>query len=326
MAVVDATHVRGITSALARCPRQAAYAALGTEPEPPPVPMAEYFRRGQWFEMMRFAEIRERNGVAEVERHRLVHWQAAGREFTGQIDIYEKPTKTVVEVVSLVAPSQDMLAHKIEQARQYVILDPEAEKGRVDAINPSRLTVDESFPVIVRDKDRAALNDRIRQLEVALRTDGAEMPERCCQHPREAAGRLCSFKDTCFDGWVEPVIYLDGPELRLAAASAWETEQKRQELKRQLKAVDEERADRLAVLAELGVDGKAVLGDVEVTRTHVKGRTTFKYALAVKAGVIDETAVADFVTVGSPSERWSLSRIGDQALLTEEDFGDEPPF
>lgn len=320
-AVLDFTGARGVTSGMARCARQGAYAALATQPDPTPVDMAEFFRRGKWFEMMRLAEIEAVHGKENVQRARRVPWEAGGELFAGEMDGYLPLVRTAVEIVSSVAPSADAIGHKVEQCRTYIVLDPEAERGIVDVINPSSLVADEHIPVTVNARQREEVLAKVEAVGAALESGGADMPDRVCEHPREARGRMCRFAGTCFAEFVEPWVELDDPEVKQAAAAAWQALELRVEHTRALVTADRDYRDQLDRLAELGVQpGKTTIGDIDIARTVVKGKTTFKFALAVKAGAVDRSQVEEFVTVGAPHERWTLKRRGEGDLLEPDDF------
>lgn len=80
-------------------------------------------------------------------------------------------------------------------------------------------------------------------------------------------------------------------------------------------------------LAELELPaGKTHLGALTVRRTPVKGRTSFRYSVAVKAGALDPGQVSEFVSVGQGYDRWEVERDGEGPLVDPEDFGEEAPF
>jgi hypothetical protein len=83
--------------------------------------------------------------------------------------------------------------------------------------------------------------------------------------------------------------------------------ERRAQAKAHYDALDVTWKEAQAMASEIIPPGKSTLGGIEISRTIVEGRTTFKYALAVKAGAVDPAAVSEFVTVGQPHERWTIT-------------------
>lgn len=321
MSVSDLTQVRGITSGMARCARLAAYAALNTDRDPDPFDLSEYYRRGEVFERLRLAEY-DQAYPGRVQRQRSVHWQAAGREFEGRIDGFLEDDGIVIEVVSTVSPSQEMVGHKVAQNIVYQVLEPEARGGLVDVIDPSRLVPVQSIPVHVTDEARDDVHHKIAMVEHALLTEGRDMPERACAKPGEARGRLCPFAATCFAGveaprreWTDPDDAMAFQRVRAA----------KQELDAAKAVAAEKDAAYKTLLDGLELDeGRNVAGNVEINRTRVKARETFQWALAKRAGAITsqvEEVLRPFVKVGEPSHRYTVAVTDAPAAI---DFGDEP--
>ncbi len=306
MTATARTEERGITSSMARCVRQAAYRALGHEPAEPPYAVREYLRRGQVCERLRAAEYDAAYGADRVQRHRRVSWHAGGVDFNGEIDIYLPDERCVVEIVSAVSPSPLTLGHKIEQARQYVVLDPDADKALVDVIDPSRLVPADSLPVTVTAEHEREVRERVGQVDEALRSGGERMPPRVCGKPSDAGKYYCPFAHVCFDGWEAPELSLDGPEALAAAERLHTAKRALAQAKLAADAADVVWRESQAAAAELIPPGKTQVGGYDVTRTQVPGRTTFRYSVAVKAGAIDPAAAADFVRVSEPYERWDV--------------------
>ena len=310
-------------SQLSRCPRQAAYGALGTPEDETPVDMALYFRRGHFMSRLRHLEYAEQYGADQVELEREIPW-ALG---TGHADIYIQPTRTIVEVVSTVSPSALIEALKIDQAKTYVVLDPEAERAVVDVINPSSLAPAHSIPVRVADDDEAEVHEKVAQVVRAVESGGEELPARVCERPSQARSYLCPFASTCFAGWQEPEHDIDSPEARRLAAELLALDRARREAKAVVSELDGRWRDVTGELAEIVPAGKTHLGAVTITRTPVAGRVTFGLSTARKAGYWtpeDEARFEAFLKRGEPHERWSVVRDGEGPLVDTDDYGEVP--
>jgi hypothetical protein len=298
---------RGITSGAARCARQGAYAALGTEQDEPEFSLAEYWRRGQVFERLRLAEW-DAAYPGEVQRHRPIPWTCgANIRFYGEADGYHAPTRRIIEIVSAVTPSTNTLTTKIEQAKMYTVLDREAESAVLDVIDPSRLVPVDSIPIRITADDRREVKHKIRGVGRALKTKGEVLPDRICSRPADGRDHMCAFVSTCFAGWEEPPVNVaDDPRAEYLGHRLLRLERERKAAKAGLAVADEAWRETLAEVSELAPPGKTVVGPALVNRIEVKGRVSFRYQVAVKAGAVDPDTVAEFVTEGEPTQRWDV--------------------
>jgi len=308
---IDHATVRGITSATARCARQGAYKILGAHEDEEPVDVTVYHRRGHFFELLRAREYEETFGADNIERQRLVHWQAAGHTFAGATDIYVKPLKRIVEVVSAVGPTKEVYLRKIEQAAFYGVLDPEAESVHVDLLDPSKLAPAESIPVRITDDTRQEVERKIAAVAIAIESHGEDMPDRVCSHPREARHHLCPYASTCFAGHQEPEHVIDDDDTAVSVHLAFAMAERRKAAKAEYDHLDAAYRQATDRLAEHIPPGKTHVGPYTVTRSDVKGRETFRYSVAVAAGALDPAQVAAFVNIGEPHTRWKIE--GDAA-------------
>ena len=317
-------------SALSRCPRQAAYTALGAEANSPSDQMERYFARGRVFEeyVVRQFEAKYPGGV---ETQREIPWPLG----VGHADIYIPQEKLLVEVVSTVAPTGAILGFKIEQVKLYLHFDEEAERAAVYVVNPSDLRREDLLPVKLTDEDRMRIETEVAEVEagIANYSEGPDaLPTCCASSPDDCRfGHMCSYTDLAWADW-EPPAAEDVPEeavellMRLAAKD------------RAYKAAEantsgykherDEIREALLPLLEPGVE--YVAGGVSVKLTQVKGRETFRLAPARTAGAITpgiEEALQPWISVGEPSVRWTLN-VDDTAGLDaySDDYGDEPPF
>lgn len=295
-------------SELSRCVRQCAYTALGAARDEPP-DLSVYFRRGHFFGRLRYEEYAERYGRDQVEREREIPWRFGA----GHADIYVRPERRIVEVVSTVTPSPATLGHKIEQVKQYLMLDAEAERASVDVIDPSRLTPVQSLPVHVTDDDCTELAQRIEALGEALAANEAELAPRACTRPSEARGRLCPYASTCFAGWVEQPADLSSLQAEDAYRLVAMRKRELDEARTLAEIRDAAYREALGLAEEAGApEGRSRAGGVELNRVTVKGRETFALATARKAGAwtaADDERLGPFVRFGEPSTRWSVREV-----------------
>lgn len=324
MSVRELTGLR--LSETARCLRQAAYRGLGAPEDEPPADVQLYFRRGHFFGRLRAAEYADEYGADAIQVEREIPWPGG----TGHADIYVIPTRTLVEVVSTVAPTPLMLGHKIEQVKRYLHYDPEAEHAVVEHINPSRLAPVDAFPVRLTDDDRERIDAETAALLIAVAVDNASELPRVCSKPGDARQQLCPFADTCFAGWQQPEVELDSPEARQLAAEGLQLARARREAQAEAKETDEAWRDWQARAVEAGVpEGVSRIGPVVVKRTLVAGRETFRRQVAEKAGIwttADSERFRDFLSIGQPHERWTVEQDGDGPVVTGDDFGSDAPW
>lgn len=319
MAVAEVTNVRGITSGMARCARQGAYAALHTEPDPPLFEMEEFYRRGHFMERLRLMEWDARY-PGEVEKKRPIPWEAAGRVFHGEADGYHTPERKIIEVVSSVSPSRHTIGLKVAQARTYVALDSEAESAVVDVIDPSRLAPADQIAVVVTDDHRAEVQAKVAAVGLALESNGAEMPARVCDRPGQAQSMLCPFASTCFAGFEEPSRFeITDPKAMDAAARVLSAEADERIHKAALKEVAEAKKQAQADLLEYTPEGKSVVGPFDISRWHVNGREDIDRAAADAAGV----DLTPFVKQGAGHDRIAVKKTmrGDNGDI---DYGSVP--
>lgn len=311
-------------SELARCPRMAALRGLGAEPAPPSDRARRWIARGQLFGIYAFLQFAEKHGRQNVEREREIPW-ACG---TGHADVYVKPQRLIVEVVSSTSPDA-IFAAKARQARLYLLHDPEAERTAVFVIDPSTLDREDLIPIVLRPDDEEELQAEIAAVQDALA--GGPLPDCCAATPSECARSLfCPFTEQAWDGWTpappEP-IEADADVLELLGS--WV--QTKTEEKFAATRADELHAERKAIeeqLAALDLPAKITLelGGYKVVRSPRAGRVSVSLAKARESGLwtpAHDELFAPFVKVSAGYDVWTITGSDDAPDL---DFGDDPPF
>lgn len=308
-------------SVMARCPRACVYGALGTPEDPAPFAIEEYYRRGLVFERLRLAEYEKEYGSGDLERQREIPW--LGGTAVGHADGYVRSRRLIVEVVSSVSPSQDMISMKMEQAIQYVHFDEEAEHAVVDVIDPSRLVPVESIPCRVTAAKAAEIDERVASVVEGIESGGEHLPDRVCAKPSDARGRLCSFALTCFAGWETPARTLDTREAADAFRHVKNAKEGLDVAKGAASVADG--AYRLALehADEYLDDGDNHCAGVLIKRTPVKARRTFKLTVAEKSGAIDPGVLDPFVNVSEPSVRYTVA-ADEETAASDVDYGEHP--
>ena len=313
-------------SEVARCPRQAAYRGLSVPEDEPPYDVSLYYRRGAFFQKLREAEYAAEYGRDQIEVEREVPWPGG----TGHADIYVRPTKTLVEVVSAVSPSAKMLGLKIEQVKRYLHYDPDAELALVEHIDPSRLAPIDSFPVRLTDGEGERIDREVAGLLASLDSGGADLPDRVCARPNEARQYLCPFASACFNGWEEPVADIDSPEAWDLGAEGLRLQARRQDRGIDKRKIDEEWRDWQLRCQSAGVpEGTSRVGGALIKRTKVKARESFRFAVARQAGALGERdleRLAPYLTTGEPHERWTIEQGDGEPIVAGDDYGEEAPW
>lgn len=310
-------------SELARCPRACALRGLGAEPTEPSGRQRRWMSRGQIFGMYAALQFEQLHGKGNVEREREVPWPLG----TGHADIYIRPEKLLIEVVSSTSPD-GILPAKIRQVRRYLHFDPEAERAAVYVINPADLDREDLIPVELRDEDVDEIEDEVSAVQEALA--GGDLPDCSASTPTECRlARFCSFTDVAWAGWFPP------PATELPAApdvvallvewTACKTAEA--EHKAAGAANYERRREVQALLAEHGVEAgtEYAVGGFSVKRQVRAGSASFSLARARSSGTWTpghDEMFAPFLKVGDPSEMWAIKKLGE----TDLDFGEEAPF
>lgn len=307
-------------SALARCPRQCAYTALGVVEDDPPVDMTRFFARGHLFNMYVKHQLAAKHGAGNVRSEVDVPWPLG----TGHADHVVDSENLAVEVVSTVSPSAKTFEFKARQVKSYMRFGG-WENGAVYVIDPSSLKAEDVLPVKLTDEDREEIDRIVPLVATAIQPDiGVDILPRVCSKPGDARQYLCAFASTCFKGWEPPAAgENDQLEARRAALDLYQAKQRERNLKAQLSVAEDDRKAAQSVLSELLDPGETRVGPFVVKRTVVKGRTTVRAEL-LKSGLVDAELIGDYVKVGDQHERYEVTRDDDAPALSGDDFGPNP--
>jgi hypothetical protein len=311
-------------SSLARCPRQAAYQALGQPAADPPPEWSVYLNRGRIFESYVALQYEAKYGKDNVERQREIPW---GSGWHGHADIYLPAEKTIVEILSAVAPAGEQLSDKIRQVRSYLLFDPEAEKAVLHVINPSSLRRDDVMPIALTPDSSAEILERVSLVQRAVDSNGTDMPSCVCDTPTACRYRGCGYTDIAWQNWTPPEPSDLPDEARLLAADLYAHDQAVKDAKAALDAKTDLRQQTREQLRDLLQPGQEYqAGPLVIKRIEVTGRRTFNITAAEASGVFHDELLAQFSKQGESHDRWYLKRVDDEPLLTADDFGEAVPF
>lgn len=325
------TRLKGRTrwSMAARCPRMAAYGLLGEEPRPESEETQLRWKRGQLDETWFVEEILEpRYGADNVTRQKAIPWPADGLP-VGELHVDAFTDGMPWEVKSHADGTPE--PYDFVQLGGAIRFDPDADsKGVLVVID--RDLHRHYIPVLLTNDLAEQVDEIAAQVVQAART--GQLPERVCEQPSDGRERMCPFVDTCFAGWTPPAPFrLDGDHAELALAleraeTAYKT------AKTTTNQLDEQRKEVRSQLVEAGLDLQPGVTSVrtvsqeaglEITRTQVRGRETFRLNECRQAGYWEqvEQLLDPFVHVGGPSERWTVKRIAPSQL--PDPAAEEPP-
>jgi len=306
-------------SETARCARITHLRMNGAEGAEPDQQTQRYFRRGHLFESYVRDQLVERFSEDDVEEQRDINWPLG----VGHADLFVRSERLLIEVVSTVSPSPKMLGWKIEQLKQYLHYDPEAEHGAVYVINPSSLDGEQILPVTLTDEDRDRITTRVAML------DTGELPDRVCRRPSDARSMMCPFSVECFDGWQATPLEEFGEELDGAVAELERAEDSYRTANANLKEIKKERDQARRMVREyVDLDREYVSSDGVRVKVIEIQRTSYDIDTAIETSVVDAALVEPFKTTGNPHERWYVKRLREQPSVSVEDFdyGEEAPF
>ena len=313
-------------SLAARCARAGAFSALGTEEPEPDVQTRRYFARGRMFEGYVAAQLIAKYGAEDIERQRVIPW---GDGWEGHADAYIRSERTLVEVFSTVAPRGIGVEDKMLQVAGYLLHDPEAERAQVYVVNPSDLSCEDVYPVVLTDERREEVESIVAAIRRAVETNGDEMPPCSKALPTACRYSGCPYSEIAWEGWEPPAaVEFDGPEVQKTALRLWQADTAKKRAKKEADALEEECRELQRQLGAAGIPtGKVKVGAVEFQRTPVAGRETFSMSMARKAGLwtpAHDDYFGSCLKVGEPHERWSVKRVDGEDF--DLDFGEVPPF
>lgn len=309
-----------------KCPRMAAMALLGSEPEEPGDRQKGRMQRGK--DAQRFFQrerLEPKYGEAGVIPEPAVAWPGPPELPIGEMhpDFFVPAEKMTIEVKSSEAVDS-MFDQSLLQAKGQTYWHPEAEVGALVFLDRDYQETD-WFPVLVTDDDVEQLEDIATQVVEAGRT--GELPERTCLRPQEGVGKFCPFIRECFEGWEPPVVE-PRDDLAQIAAEAYLAKRDLKTAEAELKPLVERWDAAKAALLEADLPpGETPAGPITIKRVDVSGSDRMSLSKARKAGLWTEAHSEIFSSFISHTEghtRWDLRRDDDTPL--DLDFGDTVPF
>lgn len=309
-----------------RCPRMAAYALHGTVADEEPAELTRgYWRRGKQLQADVAASFVDQYGTDAVVLEKPIPWPAG----IAHGDIYVKPEKLAVEVKSTASKVPEDY-HLLQLAGQ-IHFDSEAERGALIMVNPSNL----ARRVLPLPALTDALVENVESTAAAVAQAAAgTLPDRCCERPSDAFGRMCPFPATCFADWEPPAPFELAGDVAVIADELLDLDAEYKQAQENLADVDERRRARRADLRRLLEPAREYASDgLHVKITPVRGRVTYDIATAIKTGNVDEAALEPFKTVGEGYDRFTVKYVEETdaaqepaAVLSGLEFGDEAPF
>jgi len=308
----------------AKCPRMAAMALLGFEPEEPSERQIGRMQRGKDAQRHYAKQkLEPKYGEAGVEHEPAVAWPAPPALPIGELhpDFYVPSEQMTIEVKSSEAVDS-MFDISLRQAKGQVHWHPQAQLGALVFLDRDYQETD-VFPVIVTGEDRVELDGIAAQVIEAGKT--GDLPERVCTKPTEGIGRMCPFIRQCFEGW-EPPTVAEREDIAPVVAEAYLAKRDLDQRKAELKPYEERYDEARAALDEAELpEGKTLAGQILANHILVRGSRRFSLSKAEKAGFpLDEEIYGSFISHSEGHSRWSFERIGEEPLAV--DYGDDPPF
>jgi hypothetical protein len=324
------TRLKGRTrwSAASKCARWAALGLLGADPSEPSARTQRLWRRGRQLGADRADMLADKYGAENIVREKAVPWPANGLPLGElHVDAFIIPEALSIEIKSSTSPAS-ILESAITQLAGEVHFDPESEQGALMIVDPSGWEDDRLIPIMLT----ADLVARVEQIaaDVASAAKGGPLPDCACSSPGACRSLGCPFTDTAWENWEPPNPIALGGDTAALVTELYQAKQARATLKAVYEEGDQLYKQVCARLSELdikpGYDYFA--GPLKLRRTTISGRETFSLSTARKAGVLDEQLLAElapFIKTGEPYDRWTIDRVGDEPLPTQ-DPGDDVPF
>lgn len=306
-----------------RCPRMAALALLGAEPEPLTPREEGRFQRGKDAQTFYGRKLVAKYGEENVVHEAPVAWPSEAPIGELHTDFIIKPERMAIETKS--SESVDSLFESaVTQVAGAVHWSPDADTGAVVFLDRDYQETD-MFPVVLNDELVEKVEDIAAQVVQAGKT--GELPERICSKPSDGRGHLCPLIDTCFKGWEPPQIpEADNVEvIAPLATAAFLAKEKYDAAKKVADLAEAEWKEARDLLVEEGCpEGESLVPGLVVKRTVVADRQTFSMAKARTAGLwtsMHDELFHPFISLGGGHSRFSFSRVEGESL--EHDFGDD---
>lgn len=312
-------------SSVRDCPRKAVYEAAPTPRRERTDREERILWRGKSLGREYVTFLRQRYGADQVLTELAIQWPLG----VGHMDIYLRPTRTAIEVLSSAHATDQMVHSKMLQLVGYIEhADPAwlpVDAGALVVLNPSDFEP-EVFPLARTSRTYLELVDEMRErvAQVQAWAGHGTLPARVCGKPTDAIGHFCLYAEHCFDGWEKPVLPLvEDPTARELVTDLYQVKRRERETKQNLAIVETERKELEQRLDDLVPVGKHAVGSLEVTRTHVERGPSFDWKKAEAAGAFDPDAFAAFFKPGASYDTWKVDRVSDGPLPAR-DWGEVP--
>lgn len=328
-ATANDQRLRGKTrwSMAARCPRMAAYGLLGEQPEEPDEQTQLRWARGKldetWFiEHVLAAKV----GLENIIREKAVPWPSDGLP-AGELheDAFVTTQAMPYEVKS--HADGDLMDSDYLQLKGALRHDPDVTG---DPKTGALVVIDrdlkwEAVPVFLTDDDVEEIDSIAAQVIEAGKT--GQLPERVCEKPADARGRLCPFAAKCFHDWVPPDPERLNSDVAMLAIDLRHAQERAKELKAELAPVEERRKEIAALLAEWDLQpGIEYVGaGVKVKLTRISDTERLSLTQIRKAGAWTPEladALGEYVTASGGHDRWTVKP--DAESSGDVDFGETP--
>lgn len=310
-----------------RCPRMAALALQGAEPEPLTPREEGRFQRGKDAQRFYGRKLVAKYGEENVHHEVAVAWPTEPHPI-GELhtDFVIEPERMAIECKSSESPDS-LFDSAVTQVAGAIHWSPDVDHGAVVFLDRDYQETD-MYPVVLTDSLVDEVESIAKQVVDAAQT--GELPKRVCGKPSDGRGHLCPFIDGCFAGWVAPEIpENEGETIPTLATTAYLARQRYDAAKSISDEAEKEWKAAAGELIEAGCpEGESTVPGLIVKRTVVADRQTFSMSKARKAGLwsaAHDELFDPFMSMGGGHSRFDFRRIEGEEL-EHEDYGEEAPF
>lgn len=261
-------------------------------------------------------------GANAVWREVKVPWEFG----IGHMDIFLRPTRTAIEVLSSARASDSMLHSKRVQLALYMDRYKSARNGCLVVLDPADLS-EERWMI---GKDTSVYRELLEEVEERIASlrrwrETGELPDRVCSKPSDAQGHFCRHADTCFAGWEpDPLPAVDRPEVVQAADRVATLKFAEAQLKGAYAEAKQVRMGAQLELAALleGQPREVLAGPFRIKRTDVNPKPKLDWKRAEGAGALNLELLAEFMEPSTPYTKWAVERH--EGAPGDVDYGEEP--
>lgn len=311
-------------SLASKCPR---WAVLHRRKAPASLPserQLRIMRRGKLFEDLVAEQFTNAYGAENVQRQREVVWPGG----ILHADLFVVAEAATIEVKSSTSPESLRVGALLQNGGEQ-LFDPESERGALVWIDP--VDLDQILePVVVTADLRGRVAHVVEQLAWAEK-DPRNLPDCTACSPTECRMKGCTYTDVAWEGWTRPpFLPLDGRKADLVR-ELYETTRQRSGHAAEARALKVRLDEITTALVDLGLDAgqEYAAGPLRLKAVQIRGRETFSITRAREHGAWDagdDERLGAFLNRGEPHLRWYINRVGEEPLLTADDFGDDVPF